>query len=82
MGEKSMIEINTDKTMRIIADDIKAKCGEEYGFAVLVFPFGEAGRTAHYISNARREDMIKALREKADTLEAKRDIPSSGVSCQ
>ena len=81
MGKKSMIEINTDKTMRFIADDIKAKCGDKYGFVVLVFPFGEAGRAAHYISNARREDMIKALREKADTLEAGQDIPVSGVPC-
>ena len=60
--------------MRDIARDIEKQIDEKYGFAVLVFPFGEGGQVAHYISNARREDMIKALREKADILEAGLDI--------
>lgn len=69
-----LIEKNTDGAMRLIADYIKTKVGERYGFAVLVFPFGDEQRAAHYISNSRREDMIKALREKADVLEAGLDI--------
>ncbi len=76
--EPTQLERDTDKTMRRIADDIKARCGERYGFAVLVFPFEEdrfGGVTASYISNASREDMIKVLREKADILEAGLDIP-------
>jgi len=73
------IEIDTDVTMRMIADEIKVRCGDGYGFMVLVFPFGDSERTAHYISNARREDMIIALREKADVLEKGLDIQNIGL---
>ena len=45
------------------------------GFALLVFEFHEPG-IANYISNAKREDMIKSLRETADRLEKKQDIPA------
>jgi len=38
------------------------------GFCVLIFDFNESG-TSIYISNARRIDMIKALRETADRFE-------------
>ena len=68
------IEIDTDECMRDIAKNIETKTGGKYGFAVLVFPFGNDERTAHYISNSKREDMIKALREKADVLEQRLDI--------
>ena len=74
------IEKDTDGTMRRIADTIAAKCGKDYGFAVLVFPFGKEPRAAHYISNASRKDMIKALREKADVLEQGHDHQNSGYS--
>lgn len=33
-----------------------------YGFALLVFEFGDSGRM-NYVSNARREDMIAAMKE-------------------
>ena len=39
-------------------------------FALVTFTFGDGGY-AGYVSSARREDMIKALRECADNLEAK-----------
>lgn len=76
----SSLEVHTDQTMRDIADNVKEKVGDDYGFMVMVFPWGEDMRTAHYISNARREDMIKALREKADVLEAKIDVPNVGLA--
>lgn len=41
-------------------------------FAVLTFSPGEDG-WASYASNARRPDMVKALREMADVLEHGRD---------
>lgn len=74
------IEKYTDGSMRHIANTIESQIGSEnkYGFMVLVFPFGEDTRVAHYISNANREDMIKALREKADVLEKKFDISVGG----
>jgi hypothetical protein len=33
-----------------------------YGFALLVFDFGDKGRM-NYISNAQREDMLTAMKE-------------------
>jgi hypothetical protein len=41
-------------------------------FVLLVFD--EPG-LAQYVSNAERRDIIKAMRETADRLEAKQDIP-------
>lgn len=43
------------------------------GFAILLFRFD--GPETTYGSNSRREDMIKALRECADRLEARSDSP-------
>ena len=48
--------------------------GEHMGFALLIFRFDGPG-PADYVSNAERVDMIKALRETADRLEAGQDIP-------
>ena len=48
--------------------------GSGAGFAVLGFEFGSGGWST-YVSNARREDMIRALREMADHLEQSKDTP-------
>ena len=72
------INIDTDRTMRMIAEDIERKVGKDYGFMVLVFPFAEGAKTANYISNCDRKSMISALREKADVLERGLDIPVAG----
>ena len=45
-----------------------------YGHVVILFEFGKPG-TTNYMSNAPRKDMIKALRESADVLEAQQDMP-------
>lgn len=42
-------------------------------YAVLFWPFGETG-IGQYGSNARRPEMIKALREIADRLEREEDV--------
>ena len=67
--------------------DVMAKVGDHmqsvfnpdrvnnFGWMVLVFPIEEGTKTASYISNCTREDMINALREKADVLERKLDHP-------
>ncbi len=70
------IESNTNETMVDIGHDIEKYIGTDrkYGFMVMIFEF-EKGKTAHYISNADRGTMIKALREKADVLEQKLDVP-------
>lgn len=41
---------------------LKAACPPGYGFSLLVFTFGEGGNM-FYSSNARREDMIRAMQE-------------------
>lgn len=75
------IEEDTDKTMRamgIAIDDFinKDLTEKKYGYVLIVFQFGDNDeKVGHYISNADRKDMIKALREKADILENKMDIP-------
>jgi hypothetical protein len=46
----------------------------EMGFALVIFEFNTLG-VGNYISNAKREDMIVALRELADRLEANQDLP-------
>lgn len=60
--------------LRGLADRISEQLPEGIGFALVTFTVGEGGY-AGYVSNARRADMIKALRECADKLEAKRDSP-------
>lgn len=47
----------------IIAKAIK-DCDTNYGFALLVFPFGHgADHRINYISNANREDMLATMKE-------------------
>lgn len=64
------------ETLRHIAGAINSTIKSEFGemgFALLVFHFNAPG-ISHYISNARREDMIEAMREAADRIESKKDI--------
>ena len=72
------IEQDTKRSMVSIAEYIEGHVGTgKYGFAVLIFPFGEEPRVGGYISNASRKDMIVALREKADILERGTDIKTA-----
>lgn len=68
MGEQP-IEQQFREQMRAIADVLnevfngKLKGHDRTtGFALLVFPFGDTGRT-NYISNAERKDMLNAMKE-------------------
>ena len=74
-----MTIVDTEQLMRDIAKTIDAilreVLGEPKGFALIMFEFNQEG-IGNYISNARREDMIKALRETADRIEANADISS------
>jgi hypothetical protein len=68
----------TEETMRGLAqgiDEVLEKAtGQKKGFALVVFEFGQPG-LGNYISNARREDMVAALRETADRIEKRETIP-------
>lgn len=54
---------------RAIAEAIAESLPEGIGFALLLFDFGEGGNLA-WISNANREDMVRALREQLARFEA------------
>jgi hypothetical protein len=60
----------TNLICNMMADAIPPNCG----FAVLFWPCGQNG-ISQYGSNCRREDMVKALREAADRLESRTDVP-------
>lgn len=48
--------------LRSMAKFIESLLPRGYGFFVLCFPFGEGGR-AEYASNAKREDVMQAMKE-------------------
>ena len=59
-----------------VAKMICVATGMKIGFAVLLFEFADGpGGWSTYVSNAQREDMIKALREQADALEKRLHNP-------
>ena len=64
----------TKEIMKQAADELSEKF-KGLGFVLIVFEFYKPG-ISNYISNAKREDMIKALRESANMLERKQDFPS------
>jgi hypothetical protein len=57
-----------------ILDAVKARLPADTGFCVLFWPVGTHG-VAQYGSNANRADMIACLRETADRLERREDVP-------
>lgn len=61
--------------MRRLGRKIDSKLPKGFGFALLVFPFNRPG-IANYISNADRQTMIEALKEKIKVLESKSDFPT------
>lgn len=57
-----------------ILDAVNSRLPDNTGFAVLFWPIGTHG-IAQYGSNCRRADMIASLRETADRLERRQDVP-------
>lgn len=68
MTEPELRQLTTD-----ILNGVEARLPFGTGFCVLFWPFGDHG-VSQYGSNARREDMILALRECADRLERRQDV--------
>jgi hypothetical protein len=71
--EEKMRQVMND-IGHVIGREIK-KSGERYGFALLVFPMGEnePHDRMNYISNARREDMLAAMKEFIARVEGRYD---------
>jgi hypothetical protein len=61
------------QAMKKMAESIEKMLPKEFGFTILVFPFSNPS-VANYVSNANRNDMIKALKEAAFRLEDKQDF--------
>lgn len=70
--------------MECLAAGINDVLTEQFGgkgFALIVFEFAKPG-ISNYISNAKRADMITALRETADRLERNQDVPPACSTVQ
>jgi coenzyme F420-reducing hydrogenase alpha subunit len=62
--------------MRNIADTIKERIGDKtIGFALVTFDFGEGGIT-NYISNAKRDDMMKYFEELLNKWQSENELPT------
>ena len=61
------------KAMRKMGSKIDKMLPNDFGYALLVFPYHKPG-VSNYISSANRSDMIKVLRETADRLEKNQDF--------
>jgi hypothetical protein len=65
-----------EELMRIVARGI-SEVFPGMAFTLLIFNFNATG-SANYISNTNRGDMVKTLRETADRLERREEIPAGG----
>ena len=59
---KEKLEFSARAIAMAIDEQLEEWAGTKVGFALLIFDFGEDGNLA-WVSNAEREDMIKALQE-------------------
>lgn len=59
---RQQLEKRTATLLADIVPYLKAEMPEGIGFALFMFDFGEKGNIA-YASSAKREDMIKGVRE-------------------
>ena len=51
-----------ESELKGLGKTIAGKLPDGWGFALLIFSFGDGGST-FYISNAQRDDMVKAMHE-------------------
>jgi hypothetical protein len=59
-----------ESAMRELANDIKPKVPDGFGFTLMIFSYGKTGLKGEgdagsmfYISSAQRQDMVKAMKE-------------------
>lgn len=67
MTRRATLE-QAERTCRGIGTVIAGALPTGWGFTLILSSFGEQGFST-YLSNCKREDMIKALREMADKIE-------------
>lgn len=79
MGSRLREEFpEVERSAQRVAQAIGGAFPPGWGFALLVFSYGAGGYCTH-ISSCQRDDLIKLLRETADTLEANRMEPPGVV---
>lgn len=61
-GKMTVRDEAAEKMLRDIGEILRAACPPGFGYALLVFRFGEDG-SMFYSSNAERESMCKAMQE-------------------
>jgi len=71
---EDMNEVELRELTTAVLDAVHALLPPGCGFAVLFWPIGTHG-VSQYGSNCRRSDMIKTLRETADRLDRRQDVP-------
>lgn len=70
-----MTEPELRALMNGVARAVEGALPPGVGFLVLAADFASDPGTAQYVSNAARPECIKWLRETADRLEAREDVP-------
>jgi hypothetical protein len=50
------------EVMQDMADYVKMRIGNEFGFVILIYQHGTSGRM-NYVSNSKRQDVIEAMKE-------------------
>lgn len=74
--EKFALHQRAEAELQSIAHNIRVQLPPGICFALFTFTPGHGGYTG-YISNAKREDMVIAIREAANKLEQHQDSPHS-----
>lgn len=49
--------------MQEIAKDIEKKLGKKYGFTLLIYEHNTDTGRMNYVSNSKREDVVKTMKE-------------------
>lgn len=54
---------DTRRRLNDIAHAVNERLPSNFGFFVMVFPFNGNDQAANYVSNSKREDVIKVMKE-------------------
>jgi hypothetical protein len=71
-----MATIVDGRTMRKAHKKAKSMLPDGWGATLLVYPLGSNDGLANYVSDGRREDMIKFLKETIKRFEGGNDFPT------
>lgn len=64
----------TRDQMQKIARLVDEELPQGWGFFVMAFPFGESKGRMNYVANARREDIVKVMKEFLEKQEGEKTL--------